>query len=272
MPEGDTVWRTARALNQALAGTALNRCELRVPALATVDLSGQLVGEILARGKHLLVRVDPDLTVHSHVRMDGDWRTYRQGERWSGGPGHQIRAVLANDQVAAVGYRVHDLALVRRGDEDTVVGHLGPDLLGPGWDLDEAVRRLQATAGRAIGEALMDQRNLAGIGNVYKSETLFLSGVDPWLPVAAVDLAGVVERARRLLLLNRDRVARSTTGDTGRGRQHWVYQRSGERCRRCATAVRRAEQGPLGAERGTFWCPSCQPGPGPGGNGPASGS
>jgi endonuclease-8 len=272
MPEGDTVWRVARALEGSLAGTVLTRCDLRVPALATVDLSGHRVEEVTPRGKHLLIRVDPGLTLHSHLRMDGSWRIYPLGERWSGGPGHQIRAVLGNDRLAAVGYRVHNLALVRRADEHTLVGHLGPDLLGPGWDLDEAVRRIRATPGRAIGDALVDQRNLAGIGNLYKSETLFLSGVDPWLPTVTVtDVAGVVDRARRLLHANRDRVGQPTTGNTRQGQQHWVYLRSGEPCRRCGTTVRRAEQGTRLEERATFWCPSCQPGPGPDRAGAATG-
>lgn len=272
MPEGDTVWRVARTLHRSLAGTVLTRCELRVPALATVDLSGRRVEEVAPRGKHLLIHVEADLTLHSHLRMDGSWRIYSPGQRWSGGPGDQIRAVLANERHAAVGYRVHDLALVRRAEEHTLVGHLGPDLLGPDWDLDEAVRRLRAAPARAIGEALMDQRNLAGIGNLYKSETLFGSGVDPWLPIAAViDVAGVVDRARRMLQANRERVAQTTTGDVRRGRQHWVYLRTGEPCRRCGTRVRRAEQGPQLEERPTFWCPSCQPGPGPDRGGAATG-
>jgi endonuclease-8 len=214
----------------------------------------------VARGKHLLVRIEPDVTVHSHLRMDGSWRIYAAGHRWGGGPGHQIRAVLGNEAHAAVGYRVHDVAVLATSDEGRVVGHLGPDLLGPDWDLDEAVRRLLADPGRPAGEALLDQRNLAGIGNLYKSEALFLSGVDPWQPVAAVrDLTGLVERARRLLLANSQRTAQTTTGNTRRGQQHWVYLRAGEPCRRCGTAVRRADQGPPLQDRSTYWCPHCQP-------------
>ncbi len=265
MPEGDVVRRTARALDAALAGSDLTVFDLRVPAYATVDLAGHRVEAVVAVGKHLLTRVAPDLTVHSHLRMDGSWHLFRAGQRWTGGPGHTVRAVLGNESWQAVGYRVHDLAVVARRDEHTLVGHLGPDLLADGWDLAEAVRRLGADPDRPIGEALLDQRVVAGIGNLYKSETLFLSGVDPWTTAAKVaDPVALLERARRLMTANLDRATQTTTGDTRRGEQHWVYQRGGRPCRRCGTPVRRAEQGLGGGERSTYWCPACQPGPGPG--------
>ncbi|MDT4939733.1 MAG: endonuclease, partial [Pseudonocardiales bacterium] len=145
--------------------------------------------------------------------------------------------------------------------ETTLVGHLGPDLLGADWNLDAALTRLGASPERAIGEALLDQRNLAGIGNLYKCEVLFVERVNPWLPVGEVpDLAAALHTAHKLLRANRDHPEQSTTGLTARGRAHWVYQRRGEACLRCGTPVRRAEQGTPPYQRSTYWCPTCQPG------------
>jgi len=169
------------------------------------------------------------------------------------------------DDTIAVGFHLHELSLVPTVDEPTLVGHLGPDLLGPDWDAAEAVDRLRRDAGRPVGEALLDQRNLAGIGNVYKSEVLYLRGVDPWTPVSEVaDLAALVGLAHRLLHANRGRHGRTTTGSTRRGETTHVYGRSGRPCRRCGTPVRQA--GPDDARRDdrvTYWCPTCQPGAGP---------
>jgi endonuclease VIII len=268
VPEGDTVWQTAARLDDALAGRELTRCDLRVPKLATVDLTGHLVEAVQARGKHLLMRFGNGWTLHSHLRMEGSWRIFESGESWRGGPAHQIRAILGTSARTAVGYRLPVLELLRTADEQRAVGHLGPDLLDPAWDAAsaaEAVRRLSADPTRAIGEALLDQRNLAGIGNVYKSELCFLSGVTPWTPVAEVpDLPRLVERAHRLLAANRDRPLRITTGETRPGRTLWVYGRKRGQCLRCATPLRCADQGAAGVERVTYWCPVCQQGPGPG--------
>ncbi|MEU6085034.1 DNA-formamidopyrimidine glycosylase family protein [Streptomyces sp. NPDC047108] len=264
MPEGDTVWLTARRLRDALAGRRLVRSDLRVPRLATVDLTGRDVTDVVPRGKHLLTRIEGGLTLHSHLRMDGAWHLYTQGERWRGGPEHQIRAVLATADRAAVGYRLPVLALLRTADEDRVVGHLGPDLLGPDWDADEALRRLLSSPGSPLGEALLDQRNLAGIGNVYKSELCFMAGCTPWLPVSEVpSLDRLVALAQRLLEANKARAARSTTAVDRRDQRLWVYGRGGRPCRRCGTAVRSADQGDPGQERSTYWCPVCQSGPDP---------
>ena len=186
VPEGDTIWLAARHLREALAGDVLVRSDLRTPKLATADLTGRRIEQVVPRGKHLLFRLDRGWTLHSHLRMDGVWRIYLAGQRWTGGPGHQIRAVLGTAASTAVGYRLPVLDLVRTEREQSLVGHLGPDLLGPDWDPAEAVRRLLAAPDRPIGEALLDQRNLAGIGNVYKSELCFLRGVTPWTPVSEV--------------------------------------------------------------------------------------
>ncbi|MFI9201673.1 DNA-formamidopyrimidine glycosylase family protein [Streptomyces sp. NPDC053048] len=266
MPEGDTVWRTARDLHQALAGEPLTRCDLRVPKLATADLSGRTVTEVIPRGKHLLTRVEGGLTLHSHLGMDGSWRIDAPGglRRGGQGPDHQVRAVLANTGHTAVGYRLLALDLLRTTDEATVVGHLGPDLLGPDWDAHKAVRRLLADPGRTIGEAVLDQRNLAGIGNVYKSELCFLLRVTPWLPVASLpDPARLVTLAKKLLEVNKSRPARITTADVRPDRRLWVYGRAERPCRRCGTPVLVADQGPAGQERTTYWCPHCQTGPTP---------
>jgi len=260
MPEGDTVWLAGHRLHEALAGQRLTSTDFRVPQLATTDLSGRLVHKVVSRGKHLLTRIGDDLTLHTHFRMDGTWQLYRTGDRWRGGPGWQVRVVLTTEQWQAVGYRLPIVELLARSDEQRVVGHLGPDLLGEDWDLAEALRRLTAAPDREIGEALIDQRNLAGIGNLYKVESLFLARVSPWSPVRAVpDLAAVVEQARRLLTNNRDRSSQATTGVNRRGQEHWVYARAGRPCRRCGTAVRVAKQGPPPYDRATYWCPNCQP-------------
>jgi endonuclease VIII len=261
VPEGDTVWLTAHRLNQALAGRPLTVCDLRVPALATVDLTDRMVSAVIARGKHILVRLNDDLTFHSHLRMDGSWYLSRSGapppRRH---PDHLIRALLGNDEWLATGYRVHDLRVVTRTGEAEIVGHLGPDLLGPDWDAAGAVANLLRQPAVAIGEALLDQRNLAGIGNLYKCEVLFVEHVDPWTPAGSVaDPVRLVETARRLMRANRDHPEQSTTGYPGRGREHWVYERSGQPCLRCRTPIRRADQGAPPRARSTYWCPTCQP-------------
>jgi endonuclease-8 len=257
MPEGDVVWAAARRLHDALAGRELTRSDFRVPRAATADLTGQPVHEVLARGKHLLIRVGGDLTVHTHLRMEGSWRIRPASASVPRDP--RVRLVLANAEWQAVGYSLGIVELLRTSQEQRVVGHLGPDLLGPDWDLAEAVRRLREVPDRPIGEALLDQTRLAGIGNLYKAETLFLRGVDPWRPVGAVpDLEGLVELARRLLDANKGRVGQSTTGTSRPGETTWVYGR--RTCRRCGGRIRRADQGRETQERITFWCPACQPG------------
>ncbi|MFI6228198.1 DNA-formamidopyrimidine glycosylase family protein [Micromonospora echinospora] len=269
MPEGDTVWNTARVLDRALAGRRLTGSDFRVPQLATTDLTGATVLGCVSRGKHLLLRMSaPDTggdrdaawTLHSHLRMDGAWRTYAPGGRWTGGPAHLIRVVLRTADAVAVGYHLHEVALVPTAEEDTLVGHLGPDLLDPDWDAAEAVRRLASRPDRPIGEALLDQRNLAGLGTVYTAEVLYLTGINPLTTVAQIEDPGrLVRLARRLLWANRGRSARATTGDTRRGRNLWVYGRQGQPCRRCGTVVVQGRHGSGATARLAHWCPSCQP-------------
>lgn len=264
MPEGDTVWLSAKHMHDALAGQTLTVTDFRVPRHATADLTGRRVLEVAPRGKHMFIRLDDGTSIHTHFMMTGSWRIFGPGQRWNGGPSHEIRAVLSTVSATAVGYRIPVVDLLATIDEPRLVGHLGPDLLGADWDLDEALRRLEAQPDREIAEALLDQRNLAGIGNLYKAETLFLSGITPWTPVAEVrSLERVVMLARKLILANRDHWAQSTTGSLRRGEEHWVYRRANTACRRCGTTIRRARQGDGAEDRVSFWCPSCQAGPGP---------
>jgi endonuclease-8 len=269
MPEGDTVWLAGKRLHEALAGQVLTTSDFRVPQLATTDLTGRRVLEVVARGKHLLTRVEGGVTLHTHFRMDGTWHLYRTGERWRGGPAWQVRVVLANEEWTAVGYRLPVVELLDTDDESRVVGHLGPDVLGPDWDADEAVRRLLGDPDREIGMALLDQRNLAGIGNMYRVEALFLRGLTPWVTVADVpDLPALVDLARRLMLANRGHVEQITTGSKKRGETHWVFERQGRPCRRCGTPILSAEQGEAPQQRLTYWCPHCQLGPAPAASAP----
>jgi len=260
MPEGDTVWLACHRLNAALAGRRLVRAELRVPAFATENLVGRTVLEVVPRGKHQLFRFDDGRTLHSHLRLDGSWRIYRPGRPWRGGPAFQIRAVLGTDEQTAVGFRLPVLELLPTAAEDRVVGHLGPDLLGPDWDAAEAVRRIAADPDRAIGEALLDQRNLAGLGTFYRAEICFLQGLHPRTRVADVpDLDRLVARAQKLIMANRGRPQQTSTGDLRAGANSYVYGRGDRPCRRCGTMIKVEEFGPGGQERLSYWCPRCQP-------------
>jgi endonuclease-8 len=264
VPEGDTVWLAGTRLHEALAGRILTVTDFRVPQLATADLTGRRVVEVVPRGKHLLTRVEGGLTLHTHFRMDGTWHLYRAGERWRGGPDWQVRVVLGNDDWIAVGYRLPVVELLETADEQRVVGHLGPDVLGPDWDTTEAVRRLVAAPEREIGMALLDQRNLAGLGNMYRVEMLFLRGLTPWVQVGDVaDLPALLSVGRRLMMTNRGRAEQTTTGSLRRGETHWVFERQGRPCRRCGTTVASVEQGEAPYQRLTYWCRHCQVGPSP---------
>ncbi|MDP3968775.1 MAG: DNA-formamidopyrimidine glycosylase family protein [Nocardioides sp.] len=274
MPEGDTVWRAAHRLDEALSGRVLTASDFRVPQLATSDLAGRAVLSTVPRGKHLLTRVAPGpggeepLTVHTHLKMEGVWHVYAEGERWRR-PGHLLRVRLTvgeqPSRVEALGFELGTVDLLPTAEEDSVVGHLGPDLLGPDWDAAEAVRRLTdggERRARGVGEALLDQRCLAGIGNVYKSELCFVSGIHPETTVDEVGeerLGRMVALARRMLESNKARGERTTTGNTRRGQRLWVYGRGRQPCRRCGTPVLRDLHGPEPQERSTYWCPRCQP-------------
>jgi endonuclease VIII len=254
MPEGDTVWQTAATLRQALVGRTLTRCDVRVPRFATVDLTGHMVDEVLTRGKHLFIRAGT-ASIHSHLKMDGSWRVTSRAVRAD----HRIRIILeashGEDAIRAVGIDLGVLEILDRDHDDDVVAHLGPDLLGADWDPRLAAANLTARPDRPIAAALLDQRVLAGIGNVYCNELCFVSGHLPTTPVDAVtDSLRLVNRARDMLWTNRSRWNRCTTGDTRAGRQLWVYGRAGQACRRCGTRIKSDNSG----DRVTCWCPSCQ--------------
>ncbi|MER6213827.1 MULTISPECIES: Fpg/Nei family DNA glycosylase [unclassified Streptomyces] len=265
MPEGDSVHRAAARLHAALAGKPLTHADLRVPRFATADLTGRTTLEVVPRGKHLLARLEGGLTLHSHLGMDGAWYLFAPDEKWRGGPSYEIRAVLAASDATAVGYRLPVLELLRTADEHRAVGHLGPDLLGPDWDPDRAAAHLLAAPGRPLGEALLDQRNLAGIGNIYKCELCFLASATPWTPVGAlpdpeVTVVRIAAAAQRLLAANAGHGGhRNTTGSRRPGRELFVYGRARRPCLRCGTPVRQAPQD----GRPTYWCPRCQSGPTP---------
>lgn len=257
VPEGDTVHLTAARLGRALQGAVLTQTDFRVPRYATVDLSGAAVLAVVARGKHLLFRIDGGTTLHTHFKMQGEWHLYRPGDRWRE-PRDEARLVLSTKTWDAVGFRLPVIELLRTDSEESVVGHLGPDVLGPDWDPVEVVHRLERSPQRTVAEALLDQSVLAGVGNIYKSEICFLQGLFPWISIGQItDLARLVALTKRLMEANRHTGRQITTGDGRRGRDHWVYGRGGQPCRRCGTPIsRRVEPA---AERVTYWCSRCQP-------------
>jgi endonuclease-8 len=254
MPEGDTVYRTATKLRDALMGKALTRCDVRVPKFAAVDLTGCVVDEVLSRGKHLFIRVggESGASIHSHLKMDGAWLIGGQARR---APEFTVRIILQTPDTRAVGVDLGVLEILDRAHDMDVVAHLGPDLLGDDWEPRVAAANLAADPERPLAEALLDQRVLAGVGIVYANELCFVMGHLPHTPVSDVKSPPrVVQRARDMLWLNRSRVNRVTTGDTRPGRDLWVYGRAGRPCRRCGTAIESDHAG----GRVAFWCPSCQ--------------
>lgn len=292
MPEGDSVWRAAAELHKALAGQALVSSDFRVPRFATLNLAGWTVSEVVPRGKHLLMRLlEPAavgsvatgpaddagpaatgpsrraLTIHSHLKMEGSWQVYSPGGRWRK-PGHTARCVLRTATADVVGFSLGILEVIPTPDESRVVGHLGPDLLGPDWDAEEAVRRLRAAPDAPIGVALLDQRNLAGLGNIYRCEACFLAGVHPAAPVSAVkDLPAMLAEAKVMLEANLGpgpRITRGTAFPGVRGiprSGYWVYGREHQPCLRCRTPIRRGVLGPASGmeDRTIYFCPECQP-------------
>lgn len=262
MPEGDTVWRTAQRLHKALAGAVVVLSDLRFPGVATADLRGASTLEVVSRGKHLLHRFDSGLTLHSHLRMEGQWRVAAPDDTAGWLRRDDLRAAVGTSSWTALGLRLGLLELLPTGHEATVVGHLGPDLLGSDWDLSRALANLRRSQ-TSIGAALLDQRNLAGIGTLWASESLFVARLGPWTPVSELadeELERVVTRAQRLLDQARHDGIQSSTGIRRRGEESYVHARSGRPCRRCGTTVRVAMIGPPMRERTMFYCPGCQDG------------
>ena len=274
MPEGDTLHRTADGLRPYLVGRPVTSARSAGPG--GTPQAGRLVGSTVtaveAVGKNLLIRFDNGLELRTHLRMNGSWHRYRPGERWRRPPA-RARMVLEVPGAVAVCFDapVVELFETRAEGLHAALARLGPDLLAVDFETAdgaaEALRRLRdpARADRSIAVALLDQRALAGIGNVYKSEVLFIERVDPWVRVADVDdatLARLISTARRLLLVNADRrrgEERVTTGGdrAAAGQPLWVYGRAGRPCRRCGTLIARRRQG-RDLPRLTYWCPRCQ--------------
>jgi len=265
VPEGDTVWRSAHRLNQALAGAVITLCDLRFPSIATVDVRGASTTEVVSAGKHLLHRLDSGLTIHSHLKMEGQWRLERPADssRWLRRA--DLRAALGTDTWVAFGLRLGLLEVLPTDREQDVVGHLGPDVLGPSWDPAEAQARV-AGSRATIGETLLDQRVLAGVGTMWAAESLFLERLGPWTSAHALDPARVealLIRISTLMDQARHHAVQSSTGSRRRGEELFVHARSGRPCRRCGDTVRVAMIGPPGRERTMFYCPTCQGGLGP---------
>jgi endonuclease-8 len=273
MPEGDTIFRAARTLHRALAGKAVVAFETVLPALSRVHddapITGRTIDTVRAVGKHLLIELSGRLVLRTHMRMNGSWHIYRRGERWRR-PRRDMRIVIATEDFEAVAFTVPEAEFLR---EDALARHkdlrqLGPDLLSPSFDPEEALVRMRARRESAIADVLLNQRVVAGVGNVYKSEVLFICGVDPFAPVASLSddaLRQILETSRRLLTVNvRDGVApmttytgyRRTTRRDDPKERLWVYGRGRRPCRRCGAAISVKKTG-LDA-RLTYWCSNCQ--------------
>ncbi|WP_292605208.1 DNA-formamidopyrimidine glycosylase family protein [Nocardioides sp. REDSEA-S30_B4] len=266
MPEGDSVWKLARRLDRALLGRTVTRSDFRVPRLATRDLAGREVLEHHTHGKHLLTRLSGGVTLHSHLLMDGEWSVTGVGKRLPPRLQRDVRVVLETSTGTAWGLRLHQLDLVATDQESRVIGHLGPDLLHDDLDRPEAVRRLLTDPGAPLVSALLDQTRVAGLGNLWANELAFLVGVSPWTPIGEVDVPRLVDRAVAALRHSATVAGayQVTTGTGRRGESHWVAGRQRRPCLRCGTTVRMVEEVPNDpANRRTWWCPHCQPGPGP---------
>jgi endonuclease-8 len=255
MPEGDTIFRTATTLRRVLVGRSLVGFETP-RLLAPVPEPGTRVVSVEARGKHLLIGLDDERVLHTHMQMSGSWHVYRPGERWRR-PRTQARAILRTADAVAVCFRAPIVELLDAREVRTHprLSALGPDLCSPDADLDEALARMaRLPLETEIGVALLDQRVACGVGNVYKSETLFACGTDPFARVADLD-----EHARRALLAKASELLRRNLDGGPRvtyGRGLAVYDRAKRPCPRCGTPIRARRQGE--AARTTYWCPSCQ--------------
>jgi len=263
VPEGDTIFRAARSLHAVLAGKTVTGWRSPLPGFARADFTGKRIEKVEAHGKSMMLTFDDGSAVHSHMRMTGSWHIYRPGERWRK-PGHFARLVLETADFVAVCFSapVVEFLAPGRAERHEAVTRLGPDLLKDDFDAAEARRRLRERDATPLGEAIMVQRALAGIGNVYKSESLFTERLNPFLPVSAFDdatLDALVATARRLMMQNLDGFPRMTTRPpsmSARGPRNWVYGRRGEACLVCGARIEMRRQGM--AARSTYFCPSCQ--------------
>ncbi len=275
MPEGDTIYRATRTLHQALAGKVVSRFESVLPALNRIHedapITGRIVEKVSANGKWNLMQFSGDLILLTHMLMNGSWHIYRLGERWQKGRDH-MRIVVGAEDIIAVAFDVpvaefHTArSLLRREGYN----QLGEDVLGGEFDMAEALRNVKARGEEEAGNVLLDQRVLAGVGNIFKSEVCFASGVNPFDVVSSLSdeqIAALVRNARKLLQANvrlpgdngfpvRDGMRR-TTGYAAPAMRLAVYGRNRKPCWRCGTPIRSQKQGP--GARTTFWCPQCQP-------------
>ena len=241
MPEGDTIFRIARTLDQALAGKVVTRFETVLPKLERGSIKGRTVQRVRSVGKNLIIDFSGDLSLRTHLRMNGSWHLYRAGERWRKRR-DDMRIVIATDDFEAVGFNIPVAEL-------NSVPAVGPDLLGETLDLDEAVQRIRERPAEEIGNVLLNQQVVAGIGNIYKSEVLYACGINPFTRVEALDDAAL----QRIVKKGRAILQRST-----RERPRFqVCERRGQPCRKCGTRIEYRKQGP--DIRGTYWCPKCQP-------------
>jgi len=263
MPEGDTLHRTAHTLARVLDGQRLVRVRSSVPAIAHAELAGHRVEAVTAQGKNLLIRFDDGRVLHTHLKMRGSWHVYRPGERFQR-PEHQARVILEVSDALAVCFAAPTVRLLapHAAAGDPYLNGLGPDLIPDRFDLDQAVAGLQALGELSLGEAVMTQTALSGIGNIYKSETLFVCRLSPFQAVSELDreaITRVVQSARELLRKNARPGSPQRTTTTGTSGQYWVYRRSGQACRVCGATVRMQRQGAL--HRSTYYCPNCQSSP-----------
>lgn len=273
MPEGDTIFRTAQTLHCALAGQRVTRFESVYPALTRVDhdrpLKGRLVESVVSRGKHVLMELSGDLILHTHMRMHGSWHVYRPGERWQR-PGRDMRVLVETKPYVAVAFNVPVAELLTSAGlaRHESLSALGPDLTDPAFDAADVVKRMRAHDSEPIQDVVLNQRVLSGIGNVFKSEVLFVAGVDPFArtgDLSDAQLARTIEVARRQMAMNiGSRIGgmpagggRRTTGSLDATAKLWVYGRGGRACRRCGTPIASKVTGVDG--RLTYWCPQCQP-------------
>ena len=255
MPEGDTILRAARALHRALAGRTVTRFDSVFPRLTRIDhdapLSGRTIDRVEALGKHLLIHFSGDLVLRTHMRMHGSWHIYRPGERWQR-PRHQMRIVIETGVLDAVAFDVPIAELGSQAElaRSPAIRDLGPDILADDFDIDQAVQRIEERRTMSIAEALLDQHAIAGIGNIYKNESLFVARVSPFATVESLSREAIektVTSAAKLMKAN--------VGEGAR-RRFWVYERGGQPCRRCGSIIQRRKQGV--DARSTYWCARCQ--------------
>lgn len=259
MPEGDTLFRAAHTLRLALKDRNVTGFRSPLPEFRDADLIGRVVTEVEARGKNLLIHFDDGRAIYSHLRMEGSWHIYKPGVPWQK-PERQARVVLETDEYIAVCFNAPTVELLTETGikRHRVLSKLGPDLLKDDFSWDETLQRLREQQDKPISEALMRQNILAGIGNVYKSEVLFLCHANPFIRVAEYsdhDLKVIVQKARELMKQNLGGKSRTTRHSLDGGRV-WVYGRSDRPCRKCGTAIKMRRQGM--DMRSTYWCPKCQ--------------